>query len=171
MSGLVVDGVARFASKGRPARATELVIHETVTHSVAWTIAVLQKRGLRVHLVMGPDGELTQHGDLAKDVLRHAGPALNRPSFGVEVVNPCYPRDLKPGLPWSRVIDVPWAHERRYVPPTAAQAEAVCLLIRWTTNSPAPGVEVPRTWVGLKKGAMQLGPVAAAAEEKRRLVE
>jgi hypothetical protein len=97
-------------------------------------------------------------------VLWHAGKVHNRPSFGVEVVNPYYPRNLKPGLPWSRVIDAPWAHEGRYVLPTAAQAEAVCSLIRWTTSSPAPGIEVPRTWVGLNKGAMQLGPVAAAAK-------
>ena len=95
------EGVVRFASKGKRARATELVIHETVTRSVASTISVLKKRGLSVHLVMGPDGELTQHGDLAKDVLWHAGPNHNRPSFGVEVVNPYYPRNLKPGLPWS----------------------------------------------------------------------
>lgn len=158
------EGVVRFALKGKRARATELVIHETVTRSVASTIAVLKKRGLSIHLVMGPDGELTQHGDLAKDVLWHAGPNHNRPSFGVEVVNPYYPRNLKPGLPWSQVIDAPWAHEGRYVLPTPAQAEAVCSLIRWTTSSPAPGIEVPHTWVGLSKGAMQLGPVAAAAK-------
>jgi len=157
-------GVVRFASKGKRTRATELVIHETVTRSVASTIAVLQKRGLSVHLVMGPDGELTQHGDLATEVLWHAGKVHNRPSFGVEVVNPYYPRNLKPGLPWSRVIDAPWAHEGHYVLPTAAQAEAVCSLIRWTTSLSAPGIEVPRTWVGLNKGAMRLGPVAAATK-------
>ena len=82
------DATARFASKGKRTRATELVIHETVTRSVDSTIGVLKKRGLSVHLVLGPDGELTQHGDLVSDVLWHAGPAHNGPSFGVEVVNP-----------------------------------------------------------------------------------
>lgn len=160
------EGVFRFASKGRRTRATELVVHETVTRSVSSTIAVLKKRGLSVHLVLGPDGELTQHGDLATDVLWHAGPVHNRPSIGVEVVNPYYPRNLKPGLPWSRVIDAPWAHEGRYVLPTPAQAEAVSALIAWATSAPAPApcLAVPRTWVGLNEGYMQLGPVTAAAK-------
>ena len=52
------DGEVRFASKGKRTRATELVIHETVTRSVDSTIAVLKKRGLSVHLVLGPDGAL-----------------------------------------------------------------------------------------------------------------
>ena len=43
-------------SKGKRVRAVELVIHETVTRSVDSTIAVLKKRGLSVHLVMGADG-------------------------------------------------------------------------------------------------------------------
>ena len=46
------DGVHRFPSKGKRARAVELVIHETVTRSIDSTIAVLKKRGLSVHLVM-----------------------------------------------------------------------------------------------------------------------
>lgn len=158
------DGEARFASKGRRQRVTELVIHETVTRSVDSTIAVLKKRGLSVHLILGPDGELTQHGDLVSDVLWHAGPAHNGPSFGVEVVNPYYPRLLRKGLPWERTIKAPWAHEGQYVLPTPAQAEAVASLVRWTTSAPTPGLEVPRRWVGLHAGVMQLGPVAEAAK-------
>ncbi len=65
------DGTARFASKGKRTRATELVIHETVTRSVDSTIAVLKKRGLSVHFVLGPDGELD---DL--ESLREAGAAF-----------------------------------------------------------------------------------------------
>jgi hypothetical protein len=158
------DGAARFASQGKRSHATELVIHETVTRSVDSTIAVLKKRGLSVHLVLGPDGELTQHGDLVSDVLWHAGPAHNGPSFGVEVVNPYYPRLLRKGLPWERTIKAPWAHEGQYVLPTPAQAEAVASLVRWTTSAPAPGLEVPRRWVGLRAGIMQLGPVAEAVK-------
>ena len=158
------DGLVRFASKGQRQRVTEIVIHETVTRSVASTLAVLKKRGLSVHLVLGPDGELTQHGDLVSDVLWHAGPAHNGRSFGVEVVNPYYPRLLRSGLPWSRTIKAPWAHEGQYVLPTPAQAEAVASLVRWATSAPAPGLEVPRRWVGLRAGIMQLGPVAEAAK-------
>jgi hypothetical protein len=75
-------GVRRFAPKGKRARAVELVIHEVVTRSFDSTIAVLKKRGLSVHLVMGADGALTKHGDLAKDILWHAS-QHNGPSFGL----------------------------------------------------------------------------------------
>lgn len=159
----VDDGVHRFVSKGKRSLATEIVIHETVTRDVDSTIAVLKKRGLSVHLVMGPDGALTQHGDLAKDILWHAG-QHNGPSFGVEVVNPYYPRLLKKGLPWGRFIDAPWAHEKKYVLPTPAQAEAVAALVRWTTSAPAAGIEVPRRWLGLRDGRFALGLVDAAAK-------
>lgn len=158
------DGTLRFVSKGWRSRATELVVHETVTRSVDSTIGVLKKRGLSVHLVLGPNGELTQHGDLASDVLWHAGPAHNGPSFGVEVVNPYYPRLLRKGLPWQRTIKAPWAHEGQYVLPTPAQAEAVTALVRWATSAPTPGIEVPRRWPGLRAGSFQLGPLAEASK-------
>ncbi len=158
------DGTARFAPKGKRLRATELVVHETVTRSVDSTIGVLKKRGLSVHLVLGPDGELTQHGDLVSDVLWHAGPAHNGPSFGVEVVNPYYPRLLRKALPWERTINAPWAHQGQYVLPTPAQAEAVTALVRWATSAPAPGIEVPRRWPGLRAGSFQLGPLAEASK-------
>ncbi|WP_223643766.1 N-acetylmuramoyl-L-alanine amidase [Corallococcus sp. EGB] len=156
------DGEVRFASKGRRTRVTELVIHETVTRSVESTLSVLRKCGLSVHLVLGPDGQFTQHGDLTSDVLWRAGPVHNEPSFGVEVVNPYYPRLLRKGLPWERTIKAPWAHEGQYVLPTPAQAEAVAALVRWATSAPAPGIEVPRRWPGLRAGSFQFGPVAEA---------
>lgn len=156
------EGVHRFASRGKRARATELVIHETVTRSVDSTIAVLKKRGLSVHLVMGPVGEITQHGDLATDILWHAGPLHNRASFGIEVVNPYYPSYLKPGLPWTRAIKAPWADKGEYVVPLPAQCEAVAQLVKWTLSAPAPGIAVPRVWPGLRDGFFTLGLVAAA---------
>jgi hypothetical protein len=156
------DGEVRFAPRGKRTRAVELVIHETVTRSVASAIGVLQKRGLSVHLILGPDGTFTQHGDLAADVLWHAGTMHNEPSFGVEVVNPYCPRLLRKGLPWERTIEAPWAHEGQYVLPTPAQAEAVCALVRWATSAPAAGIAVPRRWPGLRGGRFQLGPVAEA---------
>ncbi|MBK8977136.1 MAG: N-acetylmuramoyl-L-alanine amidase [Planctomycetes bacterium] len=155
------DGVHRFASKGKRAGAVELVIHETVTRSVDSTIAVLKKRGLSVHLVMGADGALTQHGDLATDILWHAS-QHNGASFGVEVVNPYYPSYLKPGLPWDRVIKAPWAHKGEYVVPLPAQCEAVAQLVKWATSAPAPGIAVPRAWPGLRDGRFALGLVPAA---------
>lgn len=158
-----LDGEVRFPSKGRRKIATELVIHETVTRDVASTLSVLTRRGLSVHLVIGPNGAVTQHGDLATDVLWHAGAPHNLSAFGIEVVNPYYPRLLRKSLPWDTVLRAPWAHEGQYVLPTPAQAEATTAIIRWATSAPAPGIGVPRRWPGIQNGRVELGPVATTA--------
>ncbi|ACY13524.1 hypothetical protein [Haliangium ochraceum] len=77
----------------------------------------------------------------------------NRPSVGIEVVNPYYPRNLRDALPWKRVIDAPWAHEKRYVVPTLEQAEATSKLVRVLTGSIA-GLSIPRTWRGIRSGKL-----------------
>jgi len=154
--------VHRFKAKDRSIRpVTEVIVHETVTRSVASTIRVLEKRKLGVHLIVGPDGAVTQHGDLARDRLAHAG-GHNAPSVGIEVVNPYYPKYLKPNLPWSTVIEAPWAHKRQYVLPTPEQAEATSRLVAWLTSPNAEGLCIPRCWVGLADGAMAMGRVPRA---------
>ena len=153
-------GVHRFAGRARAGSAvTEVVVHESVTRSAADTVSVLKRRGLGVHLIVAPDGRVTQHGDLAEDRLAHAG-GHNGPSVGVEVVNPYYPTHLRDGLPWSRVIDAPWAHRDRYVIPTPEQAEATARLIGWLTSPAAEGLSIPRTWRGLDGARFAMGRVA-----------
>src|SRR5690606_35008391 len=117
------------------------------------------KRKLRVQLIVGPDGEVTQHGDLAHDRLAHAG-GHNGPSIGVEVVNPYYPRHTSAKLPWQRIIDAPWAHERRYVVPTPEQAEATSELVRVLTAGVIAGLSVPRTWRGLMGTRLAMNRIA-----------
>lgn len=153
------SGVERFVSQGHRAQATELVIHESVTRSTAATVRTLKDQKLSVHLIVGPDGEVTQHGDLL-DVLWHAGPGHNRASVGVEVVTPYYPKHLRPGDPWSAVIPAQWADGGQYVVPTPAQAESLAWLTHWLTSSPTAGVAVPRKWPALKAGRIQLGRIA-----------
>ncbi|MBK7537583.1 MAG: N-acetylmuramoyl-L-alanine amidase [Myxococcales bacterium] len=155
-------GGVRFPTKGKRHTVTELVLHETVTRSAESTVAVLARRGLSVHLVLGPDGSITQHGDLVTDVLWHAGPVHNLTSFGVEVVNPYYPRLLRPSLPWHLVIDAPWAHEGQYVVPTPAQAEAVASLVRWAISRPAQGILIPPRWPGVVARRMHVRAFDAA---------
>ena len=151
--------VRRFPGRDRSGKpVTEVIVHETVTRSVATTIKVLERRKLGVHLIIGPDGAITQHGDLAQDRLAHAG-GHNAPSVGIEVVNPYYPKYLKPGLPWSTVIEAPWAHKKRYVLPTPEQAEATSRLVAWLTSPEANGLCIPRCWVGLADGALAMGRV------------
>ncbi|MFZ5787410.1 MAG: N-acetylmuramoyl-L-alanine amidase [Acidobacteriota bacterium] len=157
------ESVHRFRGKDRTGKpVTELVLHESVTHSAADTVAVLKKRRLGVHLVLDEHGRFTQHGDIADDRLAHAG-QHNGPSIGIEVVTPYYPEYLKPGMAWSAVIDAPWAHKKKYVLPTPAQAEAVARFVEWVT-SPASGLSIPRTWIGLAGTALALGPVESAAK-------
>lgn len=141
--------VTRFKGRDRSGRpVTELILHETVTRSVDATVKVLLKRKLGVQLIVGPDGEVTQHGDLARDRLAHAG-GHNGPSVGIEVVNPYYPKYASAKLPWKRIIDAPWAHHRRYVVPTPEQAEATAQLVRLLTGGGVDGLSIPCTWRGL----------------------
>jgi hypothetical protein len=153
-------GVVRFAPRPRTGRVTELVVHESVTRSAADTVAVLQKRKLSTHLIVDPYGRISQHGDLGTDLLFHAA-NHNDASVGVEVVNPYYPRLRKPGDPWSRFIQAPWADEGVYVLPTPAQAEALAQLVAFVTSTRS--LNVPRRWIGLEGRRYRLGPVPGAA--------
>lgn len=160
------DSVVRFRGKNRCGRlVTEVIVHETVTRSVEATVRVLQKRKLGVHFIIGPDGEVTQHGDLANDWLYHAG-FHNRPSVGIEVVNPYYPRYRKAGAIWTRTIEAPWAHEGHYVLPTIEQAEATSLLVNWLSSEKAEGLSIPKRWIGWNKKRMAMGRVLAAKLRK-----
>ena len=159
------SSVPRFHYRERAGKpVTELILHETITRSAADTLAVLKKRRLSVHLLLDEHGRFTQHGDLADDILAHAS-QHNSPSIGIEVVNPYSPRYLKPGLAWSTVIDAPWAYEKKYVLPTLAQAEAVARFIEWVT-SPASGLAIPRTWIGLAGTKLAMAAVRGANRPK-----
>lgn len=158
--------VHRFSGRDRAGRAvTELVLHETVTRSVADTVSVLKRRGLGVHFIVGPDGRVTRHADLANDRLAHAA-GHRGTSVGIEVVSPYYPANMRAGLPWVRVIDAPWAEGGAYALPTPEQAEATAKLVRWLTSSHADGLSIPRTWTGLDAGQLAMGRVPGA--DRRR---
>lgn len=152
--------VTRFKGRDRTGRGvSELILHETVTRSTAATVRVLLKRKLGVQLIVGPDGAITQHGDLAQDRLAHAG-GHNGPSVGVEVVNPYYPKYASAKLPWKRIIEAPWAHQRRYVVPTPEQAEATAQLVRLLTSDDVEELSIPRTWRGLSGTRLAMSRLA-----------
>lgn len=153
--------VDKLRTRSRAGRAvTEIILHETVTRSVADTIRILERRKLGAHLVIGPDGVVTQHGDLAKDRMAHAGRGHNGPSVGIEMVNPYYPKYLnKPDMPWDMVIDAPWAHKKQYVVPTPAQAEATAMMVKWLTSADAEGLSIPRRWLGVAKDRVAMGRI------------
>jgi len=156
--------VPRLRARRRGGPVTEVILHETVTTSVATTLRVLERRSLGVHFIVGPDGAVTQHGDCTLDRMAHAG-RHNLPSVGIEVVNPYYPKYLRSAHPWQQVIDAPWAHKKQYVVPSKAQAEATAQLVAWLTQGNG-GLLIPRRWIGLKKSRLAMGRVLSAKFRK-----
>lgn len=153
-----------FSGRNRAGKVVdELIVHESVTRSVADTVSVLKRRALGVHLIIGPDGEVSQHADLAHTQLSHAL-GHNERSVAIEVVNPYYPPLLREDLPWQQVIDAPWAHRGAYVLPTRAQVEALAILIAWLSRPDVRGLEIPRRWIGLSQERMRLGLVTGSAQ-------
>ena len=154
-------GVHRFAKARRRRRPVgQIIIHETTGSSVdpAHAFKSLRSRDLSVHLIAAPDGRITQHGDLLRDVLDHAWRNHNPVSVGIEVMNPYYPARRKAG-PWNQIIPAGWADMKRYVVPTPQQAEATSQLIKWITSPAAEGLSIPRVWIGVRDGHMAMNRV------------
>jgi hypothetical protein len=139
-----------------------VVIHETVTSSAKSTQDVLRQRNLGVHLIVGADGIVYQHGDLATDFLWHAS-EHNPQSVGIETVNPYYPSLNPHGSLWSKVIAAPWADKGQYLVPTPEQSETVCQLIAFLTSAPAPDIQIPKLWPGLSDQKMRMTRTAQSA--------
>lgn len=156
-----LDGAARLPAKGKRDTAVSVVIHETCTRSVADTVRTLQSRGLGCHLIVGPDGEVSQHADLAVEITWHAG-SHNGPSIGIEVVNPYYPASVKAGDPWGRTIKATWAHRSEYTLPTRASAETVAQLALWLAA--VPWLDVPLRWPSMLGTTAHFQPVEACAK-------
>lgn len=146
-------GQFRFINQRRMTIVDELVLHETVTSSAKATLDVIQQRNLGVHLIVGSDGIVYQHGDLRTDLLWHAG-EHNPRSVGIEIVSPYYPDGMPRNGAWSRVINAKWAHRGKYVVPPPEQAEVVSELVDWLTSGEAKGLSIPKTWVGLSDQRM-----------------
>lgn len=78
----------------------------------------------------------------------------------IEVVNPYYPKYASAKLPWKRIIDAPWAHQRRYVVPTPEQAETTAQLVRLLTSDDVEELSIPRTWRGLSGTRLAMSRLA-----------
>lgn len=103
----------------------QIVIHESVTSSREATLAVLKRRNLSVHFIVGRDGSVTQHAPVANQCA-HAGSKHNRRSVAIEVVNRYYGQHASRT---EQTISARWAHRGLYILPTLAQAEAVHALV------------------------------------------
>lgn len=162
--GVVVEQGPQFEGLAMmPAPPTLLVIHESVTRSAESSFKVLRRRKLSVQTVTSEAGRLVQHADLVS-LCQHAGHGRNPIAVGNEVTNPYYPRLApKKNSPWTEVIAAPWAHEKLYLLPTPAQAEACAMWIEWAT-SPGSPLGIPREWPGFdpKTCRMAMGRVDGA---------
>lgn len=151
-----------FESRPRDAQAvTHIVVHESVTTSGSIAERVLRRKEYGVHVMIEPDGSVTQHNDSSERVI-HAG-GLNGVALGIEVVNPYYPRHMKQSGAWSRVIPARWAHEKQYVVPPLVQLEALVSVIEAGFVASERGLmAVPREWAGLDgHGRIAMGRIDA----------
>lgn len=123
-----------FACKPRNGDVTNIVIHESVTNSVAATVDALQAKGYGVHFMIAPDGHISCHNDAVTEYLIH-GNQLNGRSVGIEVINPYSPKYAKP--PFTRTIPATWwtwvpkGASPLYTLPTDAQLKALRALVWW----------------------------------------
>lgn len=128
------DGEPAFRSKPRGRPLTHLVLHETCGSTAAGCKATLLRRGYGVQLILGPDGRLSCHGDLATAVMAHAN-QVNPTSVGIEVVSPYAPAYARP--PFGPTIPAEWwtwvpaGGQRAYVLPTPTQLAVLQALVPW----------------------------------------
>lgn len=131
-SNFVADDQLHFQSRKRKKPVSHVVIHESAGGVDGYrTIRGLHKRGLGVHIVIHPDGSLTNHADLILDRLIHAN-QLNHTSVGIEVINPYLGARVK--KPFDKVVDGKWwtwkkkGYPHTYCVPTNAQMLTIKLL-------------------------------------------
>lgn len=139
----------------RRRRAVDLVVlHESVTWTVADCVKVLNRRGLSVHYIVDVDGAVTQHAPETR-ACRHAGSPYNHRAIAVEVINRYYGEHARDG---QLVIDAVWAHKGRYIMPPRDQLEATHELVvevRARHDLPAiyPSGDGPFSWGRADVGA------------------
>ena len=132
----------RFWGRKRKKPCHQIVLHESVTTSVAATVRVLKKRGLSVHYMIDRAGNITEHCNPSRRCA-HAG-KLND-SIGVECVNRYYGSKAKSG---DDVITAKWAHKGQYIMPTLEQVESCWRLIKYLTTR----YDVPLVFPGVENG-------------------
>jgi len=130
----VFDGEPQFKSKNRKKPLQHFVLHETAGRTAHGCKNTLVRKGYGVQLILARDGIISCHGDLANHVMTHAN-QLNKTSIGIEVINPYAPQIARkmnvqtiPAKWWTWCPD---KKDRRYVLPSQAQLDALCILVPW----------------------------------------
>ncbi len=134
----------------RGVKRDKILLHEPVAGTVDKTVRILKARGLGVHFIVDPKGNVTQHADVALKTY-HAG-KLNGRTIAIEVVNAYYgdaaPDDDTPE------IQAAWAHRGWYILPTENQCEGTWELIQHLTST----YDIPLKFDGeVEPGAFKWG--------------
>lgn len=123
------DKTGAFRSRARNQSITQIVVHESDTETSAQTETVLARRGLSSHYTVDQDGTVDRLVDEGR-VAYHAG-KNNANSIGIEVSNPDYGRNARPG---QRVIQAPWMDGGVYAVPSQTQTEQTWQLTQDAAN-------------------------------------
>jgi hypothetical protein len=151
------DGEPNLRNAPRTKPVQHLVLHETAGNSATGCKDTLRQKKIGVHLILGKNGDLSCHADLATDVCFH-GNQLNATSVGIEVVNPYRPEYARnprgPVLPAQWWTWVPPGHERTYQAPLGVQVAIVKALVPWLCEVMGIPYEFPTK--GLNAKARQI---------------
>jgi hypothetical protein len=141
--GLVVtnyldDDEFHFVSRKRQRKLEYICIHESVTNKKGATVSVLRGKDLGVHLIIAPNGYVSQHCDLVREQLPHAS-QLNSSSIGLEVINPYSPKyassEYKRTIPKRWWTWTPAGAKEAYTLPTPAQEETIKKFLPWLAKN------------------------------------
>lgn len=131
-----------------------LVIHESGGgREAAKVVRTLERKGLGVHLIVAPDGHVSQHADLGKEKVIHAN-QVNATGVGVEVVNPYKATYIRP--PFTRTIPAQWwtwvpkGAPRLYVTPTDAQLYSVRAIVPFVCERLGIPIQFPTSYLNAK---------------------
>ncbi len=147
-----------FSGRKRTKKVNTVLVHQSVTSSVATTERVLRKKGLGVHLMIDGDGSIHQYGDLATQKLAH-GNERNGCSIGVEVINP-YTKGKKP---WAKPVPSKTAWKGKEVLDTDEQMVSLDALCAFLCSHSFPGsasVDIELSFPTTKKSGPSRGHAA-----------
>lgn len=136
-----------LSSRPRNVAVTQVVVHESDTKDSAETESTLARRRLSSHYTVDADGSIDRLVPESR-VASHAGPH-NANSIGIEVSNPDYGRDARPG---QQVIKASWMDKGSYAVPPPGQTEATWRL----TQDVARRNNVPATFPAEKGDSFRM---------------
>lgn len=151
------DNEPHLSNGPRSQLLTTFVLHETSGNSATGCKDTLRKKGLGIHLILGKDGRISNHADLASEIAWHAS-QCNPVSVGMEIVNPYRPELASdphgPVIPAEWWTWVPKNEKRLYVCPLDIQMNVILALVPWLCDKLGIPVRFPTS--NLNKAKQQI---------------